>query len=210
MSAAGEIKFSIGNNNSPGNAAAPNSPPSVKFEMGGADVSPPSKDGTPSITLDLDGEEDTRGFDFTGGGGREVKEKRRHLSDNQSANSQHHFIKGPQAHSATAARRHWVSNAPRGSLEIRRSPCKDLGLNKTLPQNRSDSRLSARRGSAEKNSRRRAKMSAGAMLGPAEAAAAGGAVGGAAGSGGGGMPRTLSTSVLRIKHKRSFWEKVIG
>ena len=25
-----------------------------------------------------------------------------------------------------------------------------------------------------------------------------------------GLPRTLSTSVLRIKHKRSFWEKVVG
>ena len=26
----------------------------------------------------------------------------------------------------------------------------------------------------------------------------------------GGLHRTLSTSVLRIKHRRSFWEKVIG
>lgn len=29
-------------------------------------------------------------------------------------------------------------------------------------------------------------------------------------SGTGGLHRTLSTSVLRIKHRRSFWEKVIG
>ena len=26
----------------------------------------------------------------------------------------------------------------------------------------------------------------------------------------GSLPRTLSTSVLRIKHRRSFWEKVVG
>ena len=26
----------------------------------------------------------------------------------------------------------------------------------------------------------------------------------------GSLPRTLSTSVLRIKHRRTFWEKVIG
>ena len=26
----------------------------------------------------------------------------------------------------------------------------------------------------------------------------------------GSLPRTLSTSVLRIKHRRTFWEKVVG
>lgn len=102
-------------------------------------------------------------------------------------------------------RQHWITSAPKGSLEIR-SPAKDLAMQQNRfrpnlrerPQNASDSKLACESPSKTVVSATKDSLTSGEDKS------------GEDGNPEGTLPRTLSTSVLRIKHRRTFWEKVIG
>ncbi len=153
-----------------------------------------------------------------------VRSRWRHLSETPPPTQQ----AGSSQHNCSTARHHWIASTTRGSLEIR-SPAKDAllnskRLNKSLPHNRSDSKLSvAGKGSETIVKPKERRVSGGGGGGGGrnsggsrvdQLKAGGGAVQGGedqqGGGGGGSLPRTLSTSVLRIKHRRSFWERVVG
>ena len=195
-----EVKFQVGQD------TPPPLPPSVqvKFEVGPNPVrfemGQASREPTPAPSIRLHQEEEEEEED--------EGKKRRHLSEGKTTSG-----------AGFAARQHWVTVAPRGSLEIR-SPAKELAMRGRagggLTHNRSDSKLSVRPsaqpGGKALGGRRKKKLQASTQLnlaaeGQPEAAEKGGA---ASSGGGASLPRTLSTSVLRIKHRRSFWEKVIG
>jgi hypothetical protein len=100
-------------------------------------------------------------------------------------------------------RQHWIAAAPRGSLEIR-SPAKEAAAanggagGRRLTNSIDDKKLDPRR----------------AMPSTVHPAATTGDLTAEEKREGdedvGSLPRTLSTSVLRIKHRRTFWEKVVG
>ncbi len=231
---------SLDNNAYPPASADPSSPP-VTFEVG---VN--SRDSTPSIRLDdappsfvvHDPSPAPPPMQTSSSSSSLTSVRRgRHLSDT------HNEEASPSpSHSSSssvvgrAARQHWVTFAPRGSLEIR-SPAKEMAMMHQgrllsggavggLTQNRSDSKLAVRSGAGtggfsfaknqpsgggNKKGRRMKERSSRAsaekeqMHNRHQSGQDGGG-----GGGGGNLPRTLSTSVLRIKHRRSFWEKVIG
>ncbi|TRY75848.1 hypothetical protein TCAL_08487 [Tigriopus californicus] len=131
-----------------------------------------------------------------GGSHATTRSKRRHRSDVSPVDFQ----------DRRNLRQHWITSAPKGSLEIR-SPAKDLAMQQnrfrpTLrerPQNASDSKLSCESPSKTIVNATKDSLTSGEDKS-----------GGEDGNPEGTLPRTLSTSVLRIKHRRTFWEKVIG
>ena len=170
---------------------ASNASNKIKFEIGASPVS--SSPVPPSDAMDA----------------AAPSIKRRHTSDDRR----------------TTIRQHWIMSAPRGSLEIR-SPARDSlmlqhgGKLSKSQKNASDSKLtrnvelplveetSPKATTSNKifDKEEMLKSVIKDKLEPQhqhhhhhQAQQQGG-----------NLPRTLSTSVLRIKHRRSFWEKVIG
>ncbi len=198
------------------------SPAGIKFEMG---VN--SRESTPTIRFD----EAPPAFNF---------KRRHLSDTHEGATAAPGAPGASRSTAGAGARQHWVAVAPRGSLEIRspakdlvlQQQRQGGGLGKGLVQNRSsDSKLTVlgpgergghrpfeqkhSGGSRSRRSKRRMAAAAAAAAAAQEAHQAlhGQAPQAQAQQGvdaSGSLPRTLSTSVLRIKHRRSFWEKVIG
>ncbi len=113
---------------------------------------------------------------------------------------------------------HWIPVAPKGSLEIRSPLPSARRSTQALIKNRSDSKLSKAASKSKNrpsNSEDAASASSDNVIAVINADSTKAKASSVASADEdvdvpGALPRTLSTSVLRIKHRRTFWEKVVG